>query len=284
MEADIKDLMYKLLSENKELIDLIYMIVKIAIIFIGAKIITKVVNKLIVKLFKSQEKLGIQMSEQKRKTLTELLKNITLYVVYFIAIIWTLETIGVDLKTIIAVAGAASVAIGLGAQNVIKDIISGFFILFEDQFAVGDYVTIGTMSGIVEVVGLRITKIRDFSGDLHIIPNGSITTVTNKSRGNMRALVDIQIAYNESLDKVLDIMKRVCEEIKETCDYIKEGPNVYGVVNITETVVTIRVTAKTLAMKQWDAEVEIRQRIKEEFDKEGIKTPYQKMVVFDGKE
>lgn len=281
---DIQKVIKELLLDNEKAIEMLWTIGKIILIFIIAKIVIKVVNKLIVKMFKHQEKLGIQTSEKKRRTLAELLKNITLYVVYFIAIISSLQVLGVKPSTILAVAGAGSVAIGLGAQNVIKDVISGFFILFEDQFAVGDYVTIGTMSGVVEVVGLRITKIRDFSGDLHIIPNGSILTVTNKSRGNMRALVDIQVAYNEDLDKVLDIMNKVIEGIKKDCDYINEGPSVYGVVNITETVVTVRVTAKTVPMKQWDAEIEIRQRIKAAFDEEGIKTPYQKMVFVDGKE
>lgn len=281
---DIQKIIKELLVDNEKAIEMLWTVGKIILIFIVARIVTKVVNKVIVKVFKNQGKLGIPTSDQKRKTLMELLKNITVYVVYFIAIITSLQALGISPSTILAVAGAGSVAIGLGAQNVIKDVISGFFILFEDQFAVGDYVTIGTMSGVVEVVGLRITKIRDFSGDLHIIPNGSITTVTNKSRGNMRALVDIQVAYNEDLDKVLDIMNKVIEGIKEDCDYINEGPSVYGVVNITDTVVTVRVTAKTIPMKQWEAEIEIRQRIKVAFDEAGIKTPIQKMVFVDGKE
>lgn len=281
---DIKQMINKFLVENGVLIDILYKIFTIIVIFITAKIIITVSKKLIEKLFKSRERIGIKISEQKRKTMSELLKNVIVYVVYFVAIISALTTFGVDIKTILAVAGAASVAIGLGAQSLIKDVISGFFILFEDQFAVGDYITIGAMSGIVEVVGLRITKIRDFSGDLHIIPNGSILTVTNKSRGNMRALVDMQVDYNEDLDRVMRVINRAIENIKNECEYIKEGPSIYGIVNITESVVTIRITAKTEPMKQWEAEIEIRQRIKSEFDNEGIKTPYQKMIFINGKE
>ncbi|KMT21776.1 mechanosensitive ion channel family protein [Clostridium cylindrosporum] len=281
---DIKLMMNKILLENEKIIQVLWDIVMIIIIFILAKIITSIIKKLIGNIFKHQEKIGIQLSEQKRKTLAELLKNVTMYVVYFIAIISALQTLGIKMQTILAVAGAASVAIGLGAQSLIKDVISGFFILFEDQFAVGDYVTIGLMSGVVEVVGLRITKIRDFSGDLHIIPNGSILTVTNKSRGDMRALVDIQVSNTEDLDNILAVMNRVAEEIKKDCEYITDGPTVIGVVNITETFVTLRIVAKTIPMKQWNAEVEIRHRVKVEFDKEGIKAPYQKMVFVDRKE
>lgn len=281
---DIRGMIKEFLIDNDKIIDIIFTIGNIILIFVLAKITTKIINKLIVKFFKNQSKLGINTSEQKAKTLTELLKNITMYVVYFVAIIWALQVMGVAPSTILAVAGAGSVAIGLGAQNVIKDIISGFFILFEDQFAVGDYVTIDTMSGVVEVVGLRITKIRDFSGDLHIIPNGSIITVTNKSRGDMRALVDVQVSYNENLDRVLDIIKGVLEGIKKECDYFTEGPSIYGVVSITETVVTVRILARTEPMRQWEAEVEIRRRIKEEFDREGVQMPYQKMVYVNEKE
>ncbi|MEG2338237.1 MAG: mechanosensitive ion channel family protein [Clostridium sp.] len=281
---DIRGMIKEFLIDNDQIIDVVFTIGNIILIFILAKITTKIVNKLIEKFFKNQSKLGIQTSEQKKKTLTELLKNITMYVVYFVAIIWALQVMGVPPSTIVAVAGAGSVAIGLGAQNVIKDIISGFFILFEDQFAVGDYITIDMMSGVVEVVGLRITKIRDFSGDLHIIPNGSIVTVTNKSRGDMRALVDVQVSYNENLDRVLDIIKGVLDGIKKDCNYFTEGPNIYGVVSITETVVTIRILARTEPMKQWEAEVEIRRRIKESFDLEGVQMPYQKMVYVNEKE
>ncbi|WP_337960997.1 mechanosensitive ion channel family protein [Caloramator sp. mosi_1] len=132
------------------------------------------------------------------------------YTMYFVAAIWIF-----DIKTVIAVTGVAGVAIGFGAQNLVKDIISGVFILFEDQFAVGDYVVIDGLSGFVETIGIRVTKLRDFSGDLHIIPNGTISKVTNKTRGNMRALVDVDIAYEEDIDHAISVIKEVCEEVKK---------------------------------------------------------------------
>lgn len=281
---DIKQMINKFFLEDGKLFDILYRIIIVLFIFIFAKIIIVILKKIVEKVFNKRETVGIKINEQKRKTLMELLKNIIVYIVYFLAAISSFKALGGETSTMIAIAGTASVAIGLGAQNIIKDVISGFFILFEDQFVVGDYITIDNMSGVVEVLGFRITKIRDFSGDLHIIPNGSIQVVTNKSRGNMRALVDIQIDYGEDQEKVINIINQVNEEIKNKYEYIQEGPSIYGIVNITESVVTIRIIAKTLPMKQWETEIIIRQKIKEKFDSEGIKTPYQKMVFIDGKE
>jgi small conductance mechanosensitive channel len=194
---------------------------------------------------------------------------------------WIFEAVGFDITTVIAVTSIAGVAIGFGAQNLVKDIITGFFILFEDQFAVGDYITIEGMSGIVEVLGLRITKIRDFSGDLHIIPNGSITKVTNKSRGNMRALVEFQIAYEEDIDNAIKVINRVNKEMKKDFKQIVEGPEVMGVTALGDFGVTIRVFAKTLPMEQWGVEVELRKKIKNALDMEGIEIPYPKRVLVE---
>lgn len=281
---EIQQMIKKFFLDDEKAWDILYRIIIVVVIFIIAKIIIKVSKKLIEKVFKTREKLGIKSDDKKTQTMSELLKNLIVYVVYFTAIISALNTFGVKTQTILAVAGTAGVAIGFGAQSLIKDIIAGFFILFEDQFAVGDYITIDKLSGTVEVVGLRITKIRDFSGDLHIIPNGAIQVVTNKSRGDMRALVDIQIDYNEDQDRVIKVINEAIGELKDECEYINEGPSIYGIVNITEAVVTIRITAKTLPMKQWEVETLIRKKIKMKFDEEGIKTPYQKMVLINGKE
>jgi small conductance mechanosensitive channel len=186
---------------------------------------------------------------------------------------WIFEAVGFDVTTVIAVTSIAGVAIGFGAQNLVKDIITGFFILFEDQFAVGDYIVIEGMSGIVEVLGLRITKIRDFSGDVHIIPNGSITKVTNKSRGNMRALVEFQIAYEEDIDNAIKVINRVNDQIKKDFKQIVDGPEVIGVTDLGDFGVTIRVIAKTKPMEQWGVEVELRKRIKNALSNAGISIP-----------
>lgn len=258
-----------------------YIILKVIIIIVIAKITIRLGSSIIEGFFKKQKASRFGLNERKSDTLSELLKSILRYLIYFIAVMWIFESIGFNITTLIAVTGAAGVAIGFGAQNLVKDIITGFFILFEDQFAVGDYVIIEGMSGIVEALGLRITKIRDFSGDLHIIPNGSISRVTNKSRGNMRALVEFQIAYEEDIDNAIRVINKVNEEIKKDFKQIVEGPEVIGVTNLGDFGVTIRVIAKTLPMEQGGVEVELRKRIKNALDAAGIEIPYTKRILVE---
>jgi len=178
------------------------------------------------------------------------------------------------MTSILAVAGIGSLAIGFGAQNLVKDVISGFFIIFEDQFGVGDYITINNFSGLVEEVGLRISKIRDFSGDLHIIPNGEIKTVTNHTRGSMRALVNVGIPYEEDVDRIINVLTQICEDIKKSRNDVIEGPTVLGITDFQDSQVLITIIAKTEPMKQWEVERDIRYRIKKVFDREKITFPY----------
>lgn len=286
MDADITKYMLDLLKLDMKyayILGYAYTIVKIVIIIILTKILIRLGSSIIERFFKKQKVLRFGLNERKADTLSELLKSILRYAAYFIAIMWIFESLGFDLTTVIAITGAAGVAIGFGAQNLVKDIISGFFILFEDQFAVGDYIVVDGMSGIVETLGLRITKLRDFSGDLHIIPNGSILKVTNKSRGNMRALVDIQIAYEEDIDNAIEVIKNVSEEMKKEFNQLVSGPEVVGVTNLGDFGVTIRIIAKTPPMEQWGIEAELRKRLKNALDEAGIEIPYPKRVLVENR-
>ncbi|MDF2672623.1 MAG: mechanosensitive ion channel family protein [Clostridiales bacterium] len=286
MDFDITKYVLDLLKVDEKyeyIIRYAYAILKIIIIIILSKIVIKLGSSIIERFFKKQKTSRFGLNERKADTLCELLKSILRYVIYFIAIMWIFESLGFNITTVIAFTGAAGVAIGFGAQNLVKDIITGFFILFEDQFAVGDYIIIEGMSGIVEVLGLRITKIRDFSGDLYIIPNGSITKVTNKSRGNMRALVEFQIAYEEDIDNAIKVIKRVNEEMKKDFKQIVDGPEVVGVTNLGDFGITIRVIAKTLSMEQWGIEAELRKRIVNALSIEGIEIPYPKRVLVENR-
>lgn len=256
------------------------LIIKSLVILLLTKTAISIGSKVIHKFFEGQKKSRFGLNEKKADTLNELFKSLLKYIIYFISFIWIFETLGFDIKTLIAVTGVAGIAIGFGAQSLVKDVISGFFILFEDQFAVGDYISIDGFSGIVEVLGLRVTKIRDFSGELHIIPNGTISRVTNKSRGNMRALVDISISHEDDVDRAIEVLNRICEDMKKEYDYIVEGPSVLGISKISEYGLDIRVIAKTKPMKQWDVEMELRRRIKNEFKKENLELPYPKRVIY----
>lgn len=265
------------------LINYLNIAIKIVIILIITKLGIVIGNKFITNFFEQQKKSKFGLNERKAETLKELFKSLLRYSVYIISFIWIFETLGFDVKALIAVTGVAGVAIGFGAQSLVKDVISGIFVLLEDQFAVGDYITIDGFSGVVETIGIRVTKIRDFSGELHIIPNGTIARVTNKSRGNMRALVEIEISYEEDLEKALKVLDKISEDMKKECDYIVEGPLVLGITNFGETGLKLRVIAKTLPMKQWDAEYELRRRIKKAFEEEGIEIPYPTRVIIEKK-
>lgn len=217
--------------------------------------------------------------ERKFETLRALSRSVLQYVIYFIAAVTILDTLGVGVASVIAGAGVLGLAIGFGAQNLVRDIITGFFIIFEDQYAVGEYISAVGVSGIVQELGLRVTKINDFSGDLHIIPNGNIVEVTNHNRSPMRAMVDISVAYEEDVDRVLEVMKRVSDQLGEEIDAITDGPTVLGVANLGDSDVVIRVLARTQPMEQWAVEREMLRRFKKAFDEEGIEIPYPRRVV-----
>ena len=180
---------------------------KIVLILILAVIIIRVGRSAIGNMLKVRPKSSLKLSERREATLVKLLQNILTYAVYFIAFVTILSTLGFDITGLLAGAGILGLAVGFGAQNLVKDIISGFFIIFEDQFSVGDEVKIGGFEGKVQEIGLRTTKILNWTGELYILPNGSITNVTNSSIYNSTAIVDIDISYNGDLKKVENLIE-----------------------------------------------------------------------------
>ncbi|MDN5331434.1 MAG: moderate conductance mechanosensitive channel [Tepidanaerobacteraceae bacterium] len=257
-------------------------IAKVVFILVLATLVIRVGAGVIDHLFAMRFK-RVPVDESRKRTLAGILKSVLKYTVYFIAAVLMLETFGVNTSSIIAAAGIGGLAIGFGAQSLVKDVISGFFIIFEDYFQIGDYVETAGVSGIVEEMGLRTTKLRDFGGQLHVIPNGEITRVTNHSRGNLRAMVKVGVSYEEDLDRVIKVLEEVAEEIRQKRDDIVEGPTVLGVSDLGPSEAVITIWAKTLPMQQWSVERELRKAIKERFDREGIEIPYPRMVVIDKK-
>ncbi|AEE95566.1 mechanosensitive ion channel family protein [Mahella australiensis] len=244
-----------------------------------AAIVIRSGNFIIQRVMEAQSKRKFPMDEKRINTLISILKSILRYAVYFIAIVTILDTLGVPVSSLIAAAGIGGLAIGFGAQNLVKDVITGFFILFEDQFAVGDYVSIDGINGTVQDIGLRVTKIQGFAGDVNIIPNGSIAKVANFTRGNNTAIVDVTVSYETNLDKTIVILEEVGRAMREEHPEVQDTPKVLGVVNLGDNGVTLRIIAKTLPMNQWAVERELRKRIKEAFEKEGIEIPYPKTVI-----
>ena len=223
------------------------------------------------------------LNERKANTMFSLLRSMSFYLITFTAILHTLKYLfNFDTGTLLASASVLGVALGFGSQSLVKDVIGGFFILFEDQFSVGEYVQTGQFSGIVEETGIRATHLRDWGGELHIIPNGSITAVTNFSRGKMRALVDIQIPYDEDLDRAMKVMHAVCEKVgTEFGEKIIEAPAVQGVIQFGERNAVLRVISFTKPNEQWSVERELRRQIHSAFLKEGIRTPQQNIFMSD---
>ena len=224
------------------------------------------------------------LDERKASTIFSLLRSMAFYVITFYVVIHTLKRLfNFETGTLLASASVLGVALGFGSQSLVKDVIGGFFILFEDQFSVGEYVKAGEFSGIVEETGIRATHLRDWGGELHIIPNGSITAVTNFSRGKMRALVDILIPYDEDLDRAMEVMHSVCVVVStEFGEKIIEAPTVQGVIQFGERNAVLRIIAFTQPNEQWSLERELRRRIHSAFLKEGIRTPqFESIIVED---
>jgi len=262
----------------------VFKIIKILLILISMYLSVKIGSSIIHKFMESQRKSNLKftLDEKRSKTLEAILKSVLRYTIYFIGIIAIISQIFGNI--VLTFAGIGGVAVGFGAQSLIKDIINGFFILFEEQYSVGDYVHIDDKSGIVESIELRVTKLRDFSGDVHIIPNGLISKVTNHSIGYQRFLVEIDIAYEEDIDKAIEVLNNMCENFKEKNKNLIEGPAVAGVSALKDSAITIRIVGKANAMSQWEIEMELRKEAKKALDKAHIEIPYPKRIIINGKD
>lgn len=257
-------------------------LIKILLILFLIRILITVAYMVIDKAFEKRKTHISDRDERKLNTLAAVFKNMIKYVFYFIGIVMILDMFNINTTSILATAGIGGLAIGFGAQSLVKDIITGFFILFENQFSVGDYVKIGDYEGVVEELGVRVTKLRAFSGELHIIPNSNIETVTNRARGNMRALVAVTVAYEEDMDRVNQVLNQVCEKLRTGNDSIKEGPSVIGISNLGEYGMDFTIIARTEPMQQWAVEREIRKEVKLALDRENIEIPYPRRVNLRG--
>lgn len=217
-------------------------------------------------------------------TLKSLTVNVFSYVLIFIFVVMLLEAVNIHATALLAGAGVVGLAIGFGAQGLVSDVVTGFFLLLEKQLDVDDYVTTGSFSGIVESVGLRTTQIRGFDGTLHYVPNCEITSLSNHSRGNMRALIDIGISYDDDIDKAISVLEKVCERVAATNENIVEGPNVIGVQGLGASDVVLRVVGKAKNGEQWGIERQLRKEFKEAFDANGIDIPFPHQVNIDKKQ
>lgn len=255
-------------------------VLKVLLIIIVARVSISILNRIIMNIFKLYPRL--KMDEKKSTTLAGILKSIVKYTVYIITIISVLNVFNIPTASLIATAGLGGLAIGFGAQSLVKDVFTGFFILFEDQYGVGDFVSIGGMTGTVEDIGLRITQIREYNGDLHIIPNGEVKTVTNHSRGDSLAIVDIGIAYEADAERAMVVLRELTEGYyKNNMESIVQKPEVLGIIKFNESEVVIRTVVRTKPLMHWKIERELRKQILEIFKDKGIEIPYPRRVIIN---
>jgi small conductance mechanosensitive channel len=256
-------------------------IVKCILILVLAAFVIKFGKAALNKVFEVRKKSPLKISERREATLMRLLQNILTYVVYFLAFMMILEAMTIDVKALLAGAGIVGLAVGFGAQNLVRDIITGFFIIFEDQFSVGDYVRIGTFEGTVEEIGLRTTKIKSWTGELNILPNGSIVEVTNFSVHNSVAFVDVSIAYEENIVQAEKILAELLQELPVRYDEMVKPPELLGVQNLGASEVVIRIISEVKPMKQWHIARMIRKEVKTRLDQHGIEIPFPRMVMYN---
>ncbi|HEX5090568.1 MAG TPA: mechanosensitive ion channel family protein [Nocardioides sp.] len=220
---------------------------------------------------------------QRAKTMGDLFKSVITGVLIAVFGTMILSQLGVNIAPIIASAGILGIALGFGAQSLVKDFLSGVFMIFEDQYGVGDVIDVGEATGTVEAVTLRVTRLRDLDGTVWYVPNGEIMRVGNKSQNWSRAVIDVAVGYDEDLGRARQVLADVAHDLWEDDDFhsvIIEPPEVTGVEALNPDGITLRVLVKTAPMEQWGVARELRQRIKARFDHEGIEVPFPQRVVW----
>ena len=268
---------YKNIDWEGLLVDAGLIAAQVVGIVIAFFIVRAIGNKVIGRFFGKLLNKG-DVTKGRALTLQSLTENVFGYVLVFILVATIFSIFGLSVASLIAGAGIVGLAIGFGAQGLVSDVVTGFFLLLEKQIDVNDYVTVGSIDGIVEAVGLRTTQIRSFDGTLNYIPNRDITTVSNHSRGNMQALVDIGVSYDADIDKAIAVIQAACENVTLENETIVEGPDVIGVQGFGASDVTLRIIAKAKNGEQWAVERQLRKAIKEALDANGIEIPFPHQV------
>ncbi len=264
-------LVNKLSSENVSLVHLVIIIAVTIFLMRFASALIKSIFQLAERGAMNRDELA---ARRRLQTISATFRGMAQTVILFIGMMVFLSELKINVTPILASAGVLGIAIGLGAQSLIKDFFAGLLILLEDQFSVGDAVKIGETAGTVERLTLRVTRVRGLDGSLTMIPNGSIGSVVNYSKGWSRAVLDIEIDYKEDVDRAMQVMLETAKRMREEKPTeIIEEPTMLGVDKLGASSITLRLLAKTAPNKQIDVGRELRRRIKLAFDQEGINTP-----------
>ncbi|OHD17828.1 MAG: hypothetical protein A2086_12535 [Spirochaetes bacterium GWD1_27_9] len=275
------------ISLTKVIIEKIF---KLSIVFIIGFLtiyLSKIIGENIFRLAEDDNRLELSEREARVKTLINVVNNLIKVVVFIFISFSFLQEIGVNITTLLTGAGIVGIAIGFGAQSLVKDFLSGFFILIESQYAVGDVVKIGDIAGLVERITLRVTILRNLEGVVHTIPNGNISTVSNMTCGWSRTVIDVNVSYKANIDYVIEVLNTILEEAysdPKLLPLLINKPEVLGVEKLGESSVIIRILATTKPIKQWDMARALNRRIKNKFDEVGIEIPFPTMKIVMDKE
>ncbi|MFQ5599240.1 MAG: mechanosensitive ion channel family protein [Candidatus Krumholzibacteriia bacterium] len=251
------------------------------------RILRYAVSKLQEFMVKRGEEGALQVEEFRKRvaTLTGILQKAARVIIWLVVVMLILKELGVDIAPLIAGAGIAGLAVGFGAQNLVRDIISGFFIILENQIRTGDVAIINGTGGLVEAINLRTTVLRDLSGVVHVFPNGTISSLSNMTMGWSAMVFEIGVAYKEDPDSVMEVMAETADAMREDpefADKILEPIEIFGVEAFQDSAVIIKARIKTRPIQQWTIGREYRRRLKKAFDDRGIEIPFPHQSLYFG--
>ena len=246
----------------------------VALIVICFSLIYFIFKKIIKKVLKSIDK--------RRKTLISLITNVIKYFFFIVATLMILNIYGIDTTALITSLGVVGLVAGLALQDILKDFLAGIAIITENQYQIGDIVTINGFKGEILSLGMKTTKLKDYNGDVKFISNGTITEVINHSISSSRAIINLSINYKENIDKVEEILNNLFSRLNKEIKNLKSDIQILGVEDLGESAVIIKIIADTEPMCHYDVERIIRKEIKEELDKHNIEIPYNQLVVHNG--
>jgi small conductance mechanosensitive channel len=257
---------------------------RILIILAAAWILLGLARR-VIRLFRDRRVARDPDPEQVKRieTLARVFRYIASVTVFIVAGMLTLAELGVSIAPVLATAGVAGIAVGFGAQSLIKDYFTGFFLLLENQIRQGDVVEVAGLGGLVEEMTLRFVRLRDYEGNVHYVPNGAISTVTNRSRGFAFSVIDVGVDYREDIDRVMAVMKEVAQELRADPAFavrILDDLEMAGIERFADSSVMLRCRFRVLALEQWGVRREYFRRLKKRFDELNIDIPYPHLVLY----
>lgn len=250
--------------------------------FIVRKFIGISIEKMVRKVIVADHFLNKKAERQREDTLIRIFSGTASILIWILAVLMILQEVGIAIGPLLAAAGIAGLALGFGGQYLIRDIISGLFIVLENQYRIGDVVCFDDTCGLVEDISLRMTTLRDLDGTVHHVPHGEIKKVSNLTKHFARVNLDVGVAYDSDLEKVIEVVNRVGNELAKDPEWkphIRKAPQFFRVADFADSAIIIKILGETEPIKQWDVTSELRKRLKIAFDKEGIVIPFPQRVV-----